>query len=285
MEHDIDLVDILRIPRELITSHRPLRLLLDISGGPRDDILLPQHMVGEESLCGGFEYRVLCVSTSACLPLKRLIGLPVTLEIVTDRRELRLVCGIVTEASAGDSDGGLAGYQIVMRDMLAILERRVNTRVFRCMNEIEIVLQILNEWRMSNPLLGTGFHCDVDAIITDRDYPKREFTMQHNESDAAFIRRLLARRGVAWFFRPQPRDEFPYHVMVLVGGPESLDENAAGTIRYHRDDATEQRDTITSWSAVRVLRPGRVGRHSWDYRMPLSPDFMCSEARTSARQG
>ena len=49
----------------------------------------------------------------------------------TDRGKLRTVCGVVTEARAGDSDGRLASYQLVIRDMLAVMEKRTNTRVFR----------------------------------------------------------------------------------------------------------------------------------------------------------
>lgn len=37
-------------------------------------------------------------------------------------------------------------------------------------------------------------------------------------------------------------------------------------MRYHRDAATEARDSITLWSASRQLVPGSVQRASWDYK-------------------
>ncbi|TFW13321.1 type VI secretion system tip protein VgrG [Duganella callida] len=267
--------------RELVTSNRPLRLRLELPGGFNDDLLLPQRVYGTEHICGGIEYRVLCVSGEVQLPLKQMIAVPARLEIVTDRGALRSVCGIVTEASSGDSDGGLASYQLVLRDALAILEKRTNTRVFRNMDEVEIVQRILNEWRHKNSVLGVCFKHELCEAFELRTYPKREFTMQHNESDAHFIRRLLKRRGIGWYVRANGDS----HTLVLFNRSDTLRQNAAGTVRYHRDSATEQRDTITRWSAVRSLQPGVVTRHSWDYRNPEGRDFMLAQADGSNNQG
>nr|WP_229256922.1 type VI secretion system Vgr family protein [Duganella lactea] len=244
-------------------------------------MLLPQRVYGAETICGGIEYRVLCVSGNAQLPLKQLIAVSAVLELVTDQGDLRSVCGIVTEASSGDSDGGLASYQLVLRDALAILEKRSNTRVFRNMDEIEIVQRILNEWRHKSPVLGICFKHETDDAFHVRTYPKREFTMQHNESEAAFIRRLLKRRGIGWYIRA----DGDAHTLVLFNNADSLRRNAAGTIRYHRDSGTEERDTITAWSAVRSLQPGTVTRHSWDYMNPQGRDFMLVDARSGINQG
>lgn len=284
MESDNEFFSFMGLAKELVTSNRPLRLRLDLPGGVNDDMLLPQRVFGSEALCGGIEYRVLCVSSNACLPLKEMIAVPAALEFVTDTGELRSVCGIVTEASSGDSDGGLASYQLVLRDALSILEKRINTRVFRNMDEVEIVQQILNEWRQKSPIIGTCFKHEVDEAFSQREYPKREFTMQHNESDAAFIRRMLKRRGIGWYVRAEG-GEVPVHTLVLFNNADSLRQNAACTIRYHRDAATEERDTITSWSAARSLQPGLVTRHSWDYRNSQGRDFMMAEASSGVDQG
>jgi type VI secretion system secreted protein VgrG len=284
VESDNEFFSFMGLAKELVTSNRPLRLRLDLPGGVNDDMLLPQRVFGSEALCGGIEYRVLCVSSNAILPLKEMIAVPAALEFVTDTGELRSVCGIVTEASSGDSDGGLASYQLVLRDALSILEKRINTRVFRNMDEVEIVQRILNEWRQKSPIIGTCFKHEVDEAFSQREYPKREFTMQHNESDAAFIRRMLKRRGIGWYVRAEG-GEVPMHTLVLFNNADSLRQNVAGTIRYHRDAATEERDTITSWSAVRSLQPGMVTRHSWDYRNSQGRDFMMAEASSGVDQG
>src|SRR6476469_138102 len=177
----------------LTEANRPIRVRLSQGQQVLSDVLLVKRVTGSESLCGGLEYRLQCVSTRADLPLKEFIALPVELQFVTDRGDLRAVCGIVAQAAAGQSDGGLATYELVLRDALALMERRTNTRVFRNLNELDITQVMLDEWRRNNPVLAKAF--DVDWSYAATNYPAREFTMQHNESDAGFLRRLWKRRG------------------------------------------------------------------------------------------
>nr|WP_260049035.1 type VI secretion system tip protein TssI/VgrG [Pseudoduganella aquatica] len=172
-----------------------------------------------------------------------------------------------------------------MRDALSIMDKRTNTRVFRNKDEVEIVQLILDEWRLGNRIVGICFKHELADFFDTISYPKREFTMQHNESDGAFIRRLLKRRGISWYFRADHGERTLFHTMVLLNRPDSVRENAAGTVRYHRDSATEERDSITSWSAVRTLQPGSTATHSWDYRNPLGVHFMSVAALGDADQG
>ncbi len=264
----MDLTELSKAFSGLSEANRPIRLRLSQGQGVLDDVLLVKRVIGNESLCGGLEYRLQCVSMRADLPLKELMALPVEVQFVTDTGALRSVCGIVAQAAAGQSDGGLATYELVVRDALALMEHRTNTRVFRNRNELDITETILKEWRRNNPVLVKAF--DVDWSLVTGTYPAREFTMQHNESDAAFLRRLWKRRGIAWFMQPgqarqRQSQDMPAHALVLFDDAFALKQNAAGAVRYHRDDGTEESDTVIAWSPVRALKPGNVNRHSWDY--------------------
>lgn len=266
-------------------SNRPIRLRLLQQDELPDSTLLVKSVAGKETLCGGIEYRLLCVSTQATLPLKDFIALPAELQFVTDCGQLRSVCGIVAQALAGQSDGGLATYQLVLRDAMALMEQRVNTRIFRNMAEVDIAVAMVREWRNANPILAKAFDIDVSGVT--RTYPAREFTMQHNESDAVFLRRLCKRRGIAWFIRPakpdaSARPAAPVHTLVLFDTPRELVENAAGTVRFHRDAGTELRDGVINWNAVRTLKAGTVTRQSWDYRQGR---MMFAQSPTTMRQG
>jgi type VI secretion system secreted protein VgrG len=271
----MNLKDLIAGSDGLTEANRPIRLRLSKEQQVLEDVLLVKRVTGNESLCGGLEYRLLCVSTRADLPLKEFIALPVELQFVTDRGEVRAVCGIVAQAAAGQSDGGLATYELVLRDALAMMEYRTNTRVFRNRNELDITQVIVDEWRRNNPVLAKTF--DVDWSHVTGTYPAREFTMQHNESDADFLRRLWKRRGIAWFIRSgqasqAPNHDIPVHALVLSDDAYTLPQNIAGTVRYHRDDGTETSDTIIGWSPVRKIKPGNINRLSWDYmqRRPMT---------------
>lgn len=270
---------------DLTQSHRPIRLRLSHQTKILENVLLVQHVQGLEMLCGGIDYRLSCIATQASLPLKEFIALPVELQFVTDRGQLRSVSGIVAQASAGESDGSLATYQLVVRDALALMEQRINTRVFRNVNEVEITETLVREWRHMNPILGKSFDIDISRLTGT--YPEREFVMQYNESDAAFLRRLWKRRGISWFIHPgqssqSETSEVAAHTLVLFDNPLSLVQNGAGIVRFHRDAATEARDSIFNWSAVRQLKAGIVHRTSWDY---LQGRMMSAHLLTTLQQG
>lgn len=269
-------------------AQRSLRLRLGWAPKVPPGALIPQHIAGSEAICGGIEYRVLCFSTHADLPLSSLIALPAALDIVTDQGQLRSICGLVTQASAGDSDGALASYQLVLTDALSIMEKRCNTRVFRRLTDIDIVKILLDEWIRSNTVLAHAFQYAFADFFEAQTYPQREFVMQHNESDAAFVRRLLKRSGVAWFFRAEGNTHAhaePAHTLVLFNHADGLRKNVAGSVRYHADRATEQRDTLTSWSEVRKLQAGKVTRHSWNEQHPRARPFMTADALGRGQQG
>ncbi|MBJ7314340.1 type VI secretion system Vgr family protein [Rugamonas sp. CCM 8940] len=275
-----------------------MRMTVGFASGASDGVLLPHRLSGVEAICDGIDMRIYCVSTDELLPLKTLIGLPVALQIVTDQGNLRSICGLVAEASQGESDGGLATYQLVVRDALAILDLDVHTRVFRNSSELAVVKTLLDEARLRMPALAAAFEFEVDTALELRQDPARSQIIQCNESTGAFIRRLLKRRGIGWFFRAgragadradaeaaDARLGTPVHTMVLFHDAMRLKPSSAGRVRFHRNSATEERDTITAWSGVRTLRPGRVSRFSWNYSNPRAAGFMLAGMRSAADQG
>ena len=283
---------------KLAARDRPLRLIVEGIDDAGHESLLPQRVIGNEAVCGGFEFQLLCVSESVTLPLKNFIGVPAELQIVTDRGELRRICGIVTEAASGQSDGGLATYQLALRDALSVMENKTNTRVFRDKNELDIIQLLVSEWQKNIAVLGATLDLHIDVGLANRQLPRRQFVMQHNESDACFVRRLMQQRGIAWFFRPGPATDKAGsgstsrrqtlrigHTLVLFDDSNQLDQNAAGRVRFHRDDGTEQRDTITGWSGIRTLRAGSTSVYSWDYLQPGSTTFMTAQVPSQADQG
>ena len=263
----MNLTDVLTPLTGLSGVNRPIRLKLWNEHGHGQDVLFVKQVAGIEAVCGGIEYRLLCVAAKAGLELKQFIAMPAELQFVTSTGGLRSVCGIVDVAEAGESDGGLATYQLIVRDALSIMDKGCNTRIFRNKTEVEITDLVLADWRHANPVLARALTFEGWRVKTK--YPQREFTMQYKESDAAFLRRLWKRRGLAWFFQPTAnRDDgdAPSHALVLFDDVASLAQNAAGIVRYHRDDGTEVADSITAWHAIRTLRPGSVTRQSWDYK-------------------
>jgi type VI secretion system secreted protein VgrG len=251
-----------RLSAELTDNNRPLRLRLPIKDKLLNDALLIQRIIGHDALCAGLDLDVHCLSGSAHIPLKTLIALPIALEIVTDRGELHAIHGIITEASAGESDGGFATYRLRVQDAFSLLTRRRNTRVFINKSVLDISYILLDEWKSRSPLFAAILQVNSSRIT--QDYPTIAFTMQSGEDDRAFLFRLWKRWGISWFFEAtHDKNNTIQHHLCLFDDSSRLSQNNAGTIKFQRQSATERRDTITQFQGHRTLVSGSSQYHQW----------------------
>ncbi|AKN63773.1 type VI secretion system tip protein VgrG [Herbaspirillum seropedicae] len=264
---------------------RAIRLRLPPSHQALQDALLVMHVTGRESLCGAMEYELLCLTSREDLALEDFVALPVEIQLVTDLGLLRTVCGFIAEAHAGQLDDELVSYRLVLRDALSLMGHRINTRVFLRASEADVTQALVSEWRQRSPLMASSF--EVDWSLLAERFPAREFIMQHNESDADFLRRLWKRRGISWFIRPgEPplphQAGSPRHTLVLFDDAVQLPRNAAGAVSYRQDHAPAEEDGIVRWLGTRRLRAGSVSRHAWDH---AQDGPMRSQVNTVAEQG
>ncbi|HKT97924.1 MAG TPA: type VI secretion system Vgr family protein [Paraburkholderia sp.] len=266
---------------------RPFRLYWRASQTGLSGLLFLQRLDIREDLCGGIEGRLSCISTSNGIPLQNFLGQPVTIQLVTDAGTLQSICAIVTDAHEGESDGSLAIYQLVVRDALSILERRINTRIFRTKSTLDIIQTLVREWRSRSNTLAATFDIDVSRLDASK-YPVREQTLQFDESDADFIRRLCRREGIAWFVNAgggqgsPDLSEQPFHTLVLFDNVIKLEQAPARTVSYHADATIGMNDSITLLTTGRQLVAGSVRRASWDYK-PSQMDTL--QAPTRVDQG
>ncbi|MDQ7977608.1 phage late control D family protein [Paraburkholderia sp. SARCC-3016] len=103
----------------------------------------------------------------------------------------RRVYGIVTGFALAGSNRDESTYEVVLESRMALLRNSPKCRFFVDRSDPEIIGQILRE---------NGF----DKLLADfefalhRTYRKREFVMQWDEDDLAFITRLCRRSGL-WY--------------------------------------------------------------------------------------
>ena len=226
-----------------------------------------QRIEGTHAINDGLSAELICLSTNPFLSLKQFIGCQLAVNQVTDSGQLFRTTGIVTEAAQGHSDGALSIYRLVMQDATALWHKRRNSRVFMNKTAIEIVETIFKEWQDKSPLFAASLQLDLSGLT--QDYDVRPFSMQSNETDAAYIERLLRESGISWLV-----DESSYIVSSPAHNIEAqklrlIDDNAQyaalsrRNIRYHRSNATEQYDSITSLIAQRQLQPTAIHVQRW----------------------
>ncbi len=267
---------------ELSDAKRPLRLRLPLQNKQLNDVLLIQRISGHDALCAGLDIELWCLSTSAHIPLKSFIALPIAIELVTDRGELHRIYGVVTEASTGGSDGGLATYKLRMQDALSLLTRRRNTRIFMNKSVLDISYILLDEWKNRSPLFASILQIDSSRIT--QDYPPIAFSMQSGEDDRSFLFRLWKRWGISWFFEPisDSFNETITHRLCLFDDASRLNQNNAETIKFQRESTTEFRDTITQFNGARTLVSGSVNLQQWQ---PNTAQIQTSNIYNHRNQG
>ena len=78
----------------LTDTNRAIRLRIATASGVRDDLLFVKYVSGVESMFGGIEYTLQCLSLYAGIELKNFIANPVELQFVTDSGGLMELCPV-----------------------------------------------------------------------------------------------------------------------------------------------------------------------------------------------
>ena len=229
--------------------------------------IMLQRIDGFHGINEGLSAELICLSTNPFIELKQFIGCQVAIDQVTDSGKLFRTTGIITGASQGQSDGALSLYRLTMQDPTSLWHKRRNSRVFMNKNVVEIIEVIFKEWQSKSALFASSLKLDTSGLT--KSYDIRPFSMQSNESDYAYLTRLMREESINWLI-----DESKY---IVSSSNESIepqklrviDDNnqfkaiERRSIRYHRSNATEQYDSITSFIAQRSLQPTAIHLQRW----------------------
>lgn len=141
------------------------------------------------------------------------------------------------------------------------------SRVFQHLTVLGIVESVLVEH---------GFERDVDYVMlaADGDYPEREYTVQYQETDFAFMCRLLEHEGIFFYFQHEssgdqaapPREHFVLgdrntHFASFALGPEALPYDPTAML-------LDERGVIQQLGRRTEVRPGRVHLVDYNWRRP-----------------
>lgn len=229
--------------------------------------IMLQRIDGYHGINDGLSAELICLSTNPYIELKQFIGCQVAVDQVTDAGQLFRTTGIITGASQGQSDGAFSLYRLTMQDATSLWHKRRNSRVFMNKSVVDIIEVIFKEWQSKSPLFASSLQLDTSGLT--KTYDIRPFSMQSNESDYAYLTRIMREESINWLV-----DEASYLVASNSQSFEAqklrlIDDNAQfqslkrRTIRYHRSNATEQYDSITSFIAQRQLQPTAIHVQRW----------------------
>ncbi|MBP2545881.1 type VI secretion system Vgr family protein [Acinetobacter guillouiae] len=226
-----------------------------------------QRIDGQHGLNQGVSIELICLATSATIPLKQFIGSQVAIDQVTDHGQLFRSTGVITEAAQGQSDGALTLYKLKLEDATSLWHKRRNSRVFMNKSVVQVIETLFKEWQDKSPLFASSLSLDKSGL--KKDYDIRPFIMQSNESDYAFLTRLMRSEGINWLIDeaqlivPSSATQIQPQKLRLVDDNSEYKALERRKIRFHRSSATEQQDSITSFIGQRSLQPTAVHVQRW----------------------
>ncbi len=265
----MDITDLLTVVSDLILSaeSRALRLrFLSPDTQELNDVLLVQGVDLHERMNDGIDGYLTCVSTRADIPLDRLCGVPVEVQLDNDTGGTRCIRALIDTARRGASDRGLTVYQLRIVDPLRFLiGRQSDTYICRDVSVVNMSNELLDKLLKEDcPPLGTVLRVRWQLRRADA-YPVRAMWLLRSECFTTYMTREWRRAAISWLFRPMPGSDSEIELL-LFDAPDGLQESPVGGVEFNPSDVPMQRGAVLAWSEASKLTIGEKATSSWDYR-------------------
>lgn len=205
-----------------------------------------------------FQVDMLAMSANADIDFDDVIGKAATFTLTTPftRVSWEGVCSAVELVRAEST--GLSTYTLVVVPKAWLMTQRKNYRIFQMKSELDIVKQMLGEW-------GVAFEARVDGA----NHKPRKYRVQYDESDFAFVSRMLEDAGITYFFETKEGAS----TMVLDDAPQSKGLSRPPLDFY--DEPDNAGEFVTKAAVSQRVRPGKMTVGDLDYRKPsdAQPQF------------
>lgn len=160
-----------------------------------------EEFSGAEKLSETYLWTIYFTSTDKNIDTSQLLSKPATLTmgggILQSLTECKRVHGVVTHFERISGSADQAEYMITLEPFLSLLDKQFRTHRFFVNKSVpEVVEQVLQEHHL---------HDWEYEFNLKQHYPRREQINQYQESDLAFIQRLLAEVGIFYFFTLQEK--------------------------------------------------------------------------------
>jgi type VI secretion system secreted protein VgrG len=225
--------------------------------GP-DDLLL-EKLNGSEAVSEPFRFRLDMLAEKP-VEFDKLIGQPVTVSVTPATGSSRVINGIFSRLTQGNSVVGTLGkntfirYRAELVPALWLLGRRTQSRVFQQMSVIDILKQVLT----------TDWQLDVH-INTVGTYHPRNYCVQYAETDLAFVSRLMEHEGLFYYFTHTKSA----HTMVITDSSPTGGTELTPSSVYYSPAPEGVRDTPRIWDFEKTQELRSCKHTIWDYCFQL----------------
>src|SRR5579883_935801 len=207
------------------------------------------------------------------LEMKNFLGKHMTVELDVKDGLIRYFDGIITQFSYLTAVRGAACYKATLRPWLWLLTRNIQSKVHYVQPDQAVSATGTADQNtagtapniIKNLFSNAGFS-DVEFKLS-RSYRVRDFCVQYQESDFAFVSRLMEQEGIYYYFK----HESGKHTLVLADSSTAHApfDNSLTNISYTNQEHSGQRaDYIHEWSVSLEIQSGKLTIRDYDFTGP-----------------
>jgi type VI secretion system secreted protein VgrG len=229
----------------IVKAHTPLA----------EDQLIFRSMHGAEGLSQLFEFEVDLLSPSVSLDMKSVLGKPLSLEIQTVGEPRFLNGQIVRFTMIGreSSTSRYVVYRATVRPWLWYLTRTSDCKIFQNKSVVDILEEVFADYNFAfeKKLSGT--------------YRQWEYCVQYQETDFAFVSRLMEHEGIYYYFKHEKNQ----HTLVLaddIGAHDTLPGYPKISYLAADRDPDPFQEVIDQWQVTEEIRPGTYVVDDYDFK-------------------
>lgn len=209
---------------------------------------------------------VIDLAESGRTDLSALLGHPAAL-VVTRGALHRRLCGVVHAVEDFGTTPTRRHVRAHLVPALWLLQQRKDSRIFQDLTALEVVREVLH---VAQVYQGEGELIDGDLDPTA--FARRECCVQYQETDLAFITRLLEDEGVTYYFR----HDGPREAMVLAWDASTdafcrqVPTAQDAPVQVMGDGgSTHSAETVRRLEMALSLQPTGVTLREWDFTRPF----------------
>lgn len=214
-----------------------------------------RSMEGREELGRLFELRLQLLNEKSDVAIDDVLGknLAITINFI-DETQRHFNGDVVRFRQITQMIDKYHCYEVVLRPRLWFLSHTSDCKIFQNISVPDIIKAILDEHGIT----------DVKKSLSGT-YNPREYCVQYNETDFAFISRLMEDEGIYYFFE-HAADK---HTLVLADSATAHSAIAGeSTLPFMLKKESNSPDLIYEWSLVREVEAGKYAHTDYDFTKP-----------------
>jgi type VI secretion system secreted protein VgrG len=230
-------------------------VILDLASGDTTSV---RRFAVHEALSMPYEVNLIVHSENWEVPLEPNVGQKASFKLknVTTGPQERTWGGVCSHLAQLRAETDAAStYLVRLVPKIWLLSQRRGHRIFQRKKLVDIVKEVLDEWKVDNRIECTN------------EYIKHDYVVQYGETDLAFISRLLERAGITYYF------DFEGGGDVVLSDAPHLGKERPGDALPWCDKPQES--ATAEWVCRTVVgyavRPGDYKLRDFDFRR--QPDF------------